>query len=248
MKDLKEITLKNLENENNKLKDDLNNKINEINNNNNIILNLKNEKEENNKIITKLNEKIKNLEQNIKTLENKKTEEIERLKFEHTLSLNELKVKLDGEISNLKIQNMKLKGNNEKNLEYENIINNLQKQLNKKDNELAKKGENLRQYQKEMYQKMKGDFMEAMNLLQQKNDNLTEEINELENYLTNRPSREEDLQQIQNLKFELNLKEQEISELRDGGSPKSNKIKLMSLKDKLPKYKNVNYGMIFSKK
>jgi uncharacterized protein YigA (DUF484 family) len=98
-----------------------------------------------------------------------------------------------------------------------------------------------------MYQKMKGDFMEAMNLLQQKNDNLTEEIHELENYLTNRPSREEDLQQIQKLKFELNLKEQEISELKEG-SPKSNKIKLMSLKDKMPKYKNANYGMIFSKK
>ena len=75
------------------------------------------------------------------SLESKHREEIDRLNFNHTLSINEMQLKYDGEISNLKIENMKLKGNNNKITEYEEAIKTLKKQIIKKDEERNKKEE-----------------------------------------------------------------------------------------------------------
>ena len=94
--------------------------------------------------------------------------------------------------------------------------------------------------------------MEAMDILQQKNEHLEKEIDELENYISSRPPREEDLETISKLNNELEIKEQELNELKDilnnNGFNSSKKIKLLNLKDKKPKYTNASYGMIFSKK
>ena len=186
------------------------------------------------------------------SLENKHKEELDRINFNHSLSLNELQLKYDGEISNLKIENMKLKGNNNKVTEYEEVIKTLKKQIIKKDEERNKKEEYFKKSQVEIFTKMKKDFMEAMDILQQKNEHLEKEIDELENYISTRPPREKDLETISKLNNELDMKEQEISELKDilnnNGLSNTKKIKLLNTKDKKQKYTNANYGMIYSKK
>ena len=201
--------------------------------------------------------KIK-LEQNKKenndkeSLENKHKEELERINFTHSLSLNELQLKYDEELSNLKIENMKLKGSNNKVTEYEEAIKTLKKQIIKKDEERNKKEEYFKKYQVEIFTKMKKDFMEAMDILQQKNEHLEKEIDELENYISTRPPREKDLETISKLNNELDIKEQEINELKEllnnNGLSGTKKIKLLNSKDKKQKYINASYGMIFSKK
>ena len=210
-------------------------------------------------ISKKENEDLKKqLEQNKKenedksSLESKYREELDRLNFNHTLSINELQLKYDGEISNLKIENMKLKGSNNKVTEYEEAIKTLKKQISKKDEERNKKEEYFKQYQMEIFTKMKKDFMEAMDILQQKNQHLEKEIDELEGYISSRPPREEDLETISKLNNELENKEQELNELKEllnqNGLYNTKKLKLLNTKDKKPKYTNASYGMIFSKK
>ena len=197
-------------------------------------------------------EENKKENENKSSLESKYREELDRVNFNHTLSINELQLKYDGEISNLKIENMKLKGNNNKVTEYEEAIKTLKKQILKKDEERNKKEEYFKQYQMEIFTKMKKDFMEAMDILQQKNQHLEKEIDELEGYISSRPPREEDLETISKLNNELENKEQELNELKEllnqNGLYNTKKLKLLNTKDKKPKYTNASYGMIFSKK
>ena len=198
-----------------------------------------------------MNKKNKKENEDKSSLESKHREEIDRLNFNHTLSINELQLKYDGEISNLKIENMQLKGNNNKITEYEEAIKALKKQIIKKDEERNKKEEYFKQYQIEIFTKMKKSYMEAMDVLHQKNEHLEKEIDELENYISSRPPREEDLDAISKLNNELEIKEQEINELKDllnqNGLMNTKKLKSLN-KDKKPKYTNASYGMIFSKK
>jgi hypothetical protein len=116
-----------------------------------------------------------------------------------------------------------------------------------------------------------------MTVLQEKNENLNLEIKELESYLHNRPSREEDLGEIAKLQKELKHKTKELKDLKafiastngitsntpnnnnnninpiqqnDGLSNKVKTLKaLAAIKEVAkPKYTNASYGMIFSKK
>ena len=125
-----------------------------------------------------------------------------------------------------------------------------------------KKEKDFKFQQIEVFKRMKKSFMEAMTILQEKNENLNQEIKELEMYLANRPSREEDLGEIARLQQEIKNKDKELNEMRliiaqdnnFSGTMNNNnntkKIKILgTLKDsKKPKYTNASYGMIFSKK
>ena len=71
--------------------------------------------------ITNLKKKLKS-EKDI--LESRYREEIDRINFQHTLEINEVQVKLDSQISKLKIENLQLKENYEKLLsKTTNLIN-----------------------------------------------------------------------------------------------------------------------------
>ena len=84
--------------------------------------------------------------------------------------------------------------------------------------------------------------------MQQKNENLQNEIHELENFILGRPSRDEDLEQIEELKSALDMKMREIEELKEIININNKKIKMLKEKNKGPKFTNASYGMIFSKK
>ena len=66
-------------------------------------------------------------------IQNKHKEEIERIKFSNTLTVNELKLKYENEISGLKIENLKIKENLDKAKEMENVIHKLKLQLQQKN-------------------------------------------------------------------------------------------------------------------
>ena len=184
-------------------------------------------------------------------IENKYKEEIERIKFSNTLTLNELKLKHDKEISNLKIENMKMKDNLDKIKEMENVIHKLKLQLQDKrtqELELSEKEEKFKKLHIDAINKLKFEFQNSIKALQQKNENYENEIRELENFIISRPSRDEDLEQIEELKQALEMKLREIEELKDIINNNNKKIKLLNSKNKGPKYTNASYGMIFSKK
>ncbi len=196
----------------------------------------------------------------IKSLELKHKEEIDKIKFDNSLSMNELKLKYDSHISNLKIQNIELNANKDQVKELQNKISSLEKQMSSQKEQNEKKEKDFKLQQIEVFKRMKKSFMEAMSLLQEKNENLNQEIKELEGYLVNRPSREDDLGEIARLQQELKIKDKEMNELKvllsqynninNGGINSQKKLKVLgSLKDyKKPKYTNASYGMIFSKK
>ena len=185
------------------------------------------------------------------SLQNKHKEEIERIKFSNTLTLNELKLKHDKEISDLQIENMNLKEKLEKSKEMENIIHKLKLQLKEKSSqelEISEKEEKFKKIHIDAINKLKYDFQNAITSLKQKNENYENEIRELENFIISRPSRDEDLEQIEELKQALEMKLREIEELKDIINNNNKKIKLLNSKNKGPKYTNASYGMIFSKK
>ena len=180
--------------------------------------------------------------------ESKFKEEIERLKFSNTLTQNEIKLKYDSKISNLKIENMKLKESLDKSKNYEDEITKLRNKLNKNKqfiDEIKGKDEKFKAMQYEVFNKMKGDFVNTINTLQQKNSNLTKEINELQNYISTRPSKEEDILKIAELSDLLNKKDKIIYELKE--SMNNKKVNVHVVKSK-PRFTNASYGMIFSKK
>lgn len=212
--------------------------------------------------IEKLNQLKKQYEDEKIALESKYKEEIDRIKFNNTLEINEMKLKYDSVVSNLKIENLQLKSNETKANDNSKLVAQLKKQIESQKEMNLKKEEEFKEYQMKIFQKMKDDFMDAMTLLQKKNKNLVNEIRDLEQYISMRPSKEEDIQKIDKLQRDLQIKENELSEARqllmqfsngngNYNNPSSNsKIKVLNtLKiNKKPKYTNASYGMIFSKK
>ena len=75
--------------------------------------------------ITNLKKKLKS-EKDI--LESRYREEIDRINFQHTLEINEVQVKLDSQISRLKIENLQLKEN------YENLLSKTTNLINNNNN------------------------------------------------------------------------------------------------------------------
>ena len=79
--------------------------------------------------IKKTQENAKSSSKSSQDLQNKHKEEIERIKFSNTLTLNELKLKHDKELADLRLENMNLKENIDKAKEKDNIIHKLKLQL-----------------------------------------------------------------------------------------------------------------------
>ena len=79
-----------------------------------------------NKSMNNKQNEIINLKKKIKSekdsMESKYREEIDRINFQHTLEINEIQIKLDSQISKLKIENLQLKENYEKLLKSKNNI------------------------------------------------------------------------------------------------------------------------------
>ena len=91
-------------------------------------------KNENKKLTDKQNEIInlkKKLENDKELLESKYREEMDRNNFKHTLEMNEIQIKLDSQISQLKIENLQLKDNYEKLISKSKILINSNNKLDK---------------------------------------------------------------------------------------------------------------------
>ena len=215
------------------------------------IASLTDELNKKNQEIEKYKAQIQTGEKSTEDLENKYKEELERIKFSNTLTINELKLKHDNEISTLKIENMKIKENLDNVKELENLIHKLKSELQQKNMqeiEFNEKEEKFKKVHMESMSKIKSEFQNAIKALQQKNENLQNEIKELENFIIGRPSRDEDLEQIEELKTALDMKMREIEELKEIININNKKIKTLKDKIKGPKFTNASYGMIFSKK
>ena len=146
---------------------------------------------------------------------------------------------------------MKIKEDLDKAKNMENIIHKLKAQLQQKNTqelEISEKEEKFKKIHLDAINKLKYEFQNAIKVLQQKNENYENEIRELENFIISRPARDEDLEQIEELKQALEMKLREIEELKDIINNNNKKIKLLNAKNKGPKYTNASYGMIFSKK
>ena len=146
---------------------------------------------------------------------------------------------------------MKIKENLDKAKDMESIIYKLKTELQQKSSqelEISEKEEKFKKIHIDAINKLKYDFQNAITSLKQKNENYENEIRELENFIISRPSRDEDLEQIEELKQALEMKLREIEELKDIINNNNKKIKLLNSKNKGPKYTNASYGMIFSKK
>ena len=102
----------------------------------------------------------KNYELNKERIESKYREEINRISFQHTLELNELQIKLDSQISQLKIDNIKLKENYQKLLELTTNSSSNEKKNLLSDLSLEEKKENLNVL--ENFKTVKKDFIEKM--------------------------------------------------------------------------------------
>ena len=142
---------------------------------------------------------------------------------------------------------MKMKDNLDKIKDLENIVLKLKSQLQDKRSqelEVSEKEEKFKKLHIDAINKLKFEFQNSI----KKNENYENEIRELENFIISRPSRDEDLEQIEELKQALEMKLREIEELKEIINNNNKKIKLLNAKNKGPKYTNASYGMIFSKK
>ena len=145
---------------------------------------------------------------------------------------------------------MKIKENLEKAKEMENTIQKLKAKLQQKsmqDIELTEKEEEFKKVHKNAINKIKVQFQKAMKALQQKNENYENEIRELEKFIKNRPSRNEDLEQIEELKKALEMRKKENEELKDIINSNNIKLKTINSKSKGSKLNNANSEMIYSK-
>ena len=61
-------------------------------------------------------------------------------------------------------------------------------------------------------EKLKQQFLDTLHILEDKNAMLTKEIEDLQNYLSRRPSRDEDLEEINRLNEEIDKKDRELKE------------------------------------
>ena len=195
-----------------KIKKELENKITSIDNELKLTKAQLIQLEDERKVLSENQSRLSN--QQITELINKHKDEIKQLKNIHALEINEMKLKYDSHLANLKIDNMNLKSYKETNEELQEKIQQLQLKLSKQNEHNMKKEQEFKNIQIETFQKMKKNFIEAMTVLQEKNENLNQEIKELESYLHNRPSREEDLGEIAKLQKELKHKTKELKDLK----------------------------------
>jgi chromosome segregation ATPase len=136
--------------------------------------------------INKIKEDIQFSSKSSQDLMNKHKEEIERIKFSNTLTINELKLKHENEISSLKIENMKIKESLDKAKEMEALLHKLKLQLQQKNTqeiELNEKEEKFKKMHIDAVNKLKFEFQNSIKALQQKNENYENDIRELENLI-----------------------------------------------------------------
>ena len=99
---------------------------------------------------------------------------------------------------------------------YEDLIIQLENDYNIKnqelDNNFKKNSEIFKKNFYEQLENLKKEYFNTINNLNQKNTNLIKEINELKEYLTSRPSKDEDIDIINQLKDEIKLMEKKMAD------------------------------------
>ena len=162
--------------------------------------------------ISKLNQKIKELDNTIeelqKTIKNKDTE-IENI----TNKYNEIQGQIDG--YKAEVEKSKKMAEDAKN-QYEQLMKKLEEEYKKKNEELINNFNEKTKAFKEKFivdaEKLKKEFLDTLKSLENKNNTLTKENSDLQNYLAKRPSRDEDLDEISRLNEEIEKKEKELKE------------------------------------
>lgn len=159
-----------------------------------------------------MNQKIKDLEKNIEDLNNtikNKDAEIENI----TNKYNEIKTQIDG--YKAEVEKSKKMAEDAKN-KYEELMKNLEEEYKKKNEELLNTfNEKTKQFKEKFVvdaEKLKKEFLDTLKSLENKNNTLTKENTDLQNYLAKRPSRDEDLDEISRLNEEIEKKEKELKE------------------------------------
>ena len=162
--------------------------------------------------ISKLNQKIKELDNTIeelqKTIKNKDTE-IENI----TNKYNEIQGQIDG--YKAEVEKSKKMAEDAKN-QYEQLMKKLEEEYKRKNEELINNFNEKTKAFKEKFivdaEKLKKEFLDTLKSLENKNNTLTKENSDLQNYLAKRPSRDEDLDEISRLNEEIEKKEKELKE------------------------------------
>ena len=162
--------------------------------------------------ISKLNQKIKELDNTIeelqKTIKNKDTE-IENI----TNKYNEIKGEIDG--YKAEVEKSKKMAEEAKN-KYDQLMKDLEEEYKKKNEDLINNFNEKTKAFKEKFivdaEKLKKEFLDTLKSLENKNNTLTKENTDLQNYLAKRPSRDEDLDEISRLNEEIEKKEKELKE------------------------------------
>lgn len=99
---------------------------------------------------------------------------------------------------------------------YEELMKNLEEEYKKKNEELLNTfNEKTKQFKEKFVvdaEKLKKEFLDTLKSLENKNNTLTKENTDLQNYLAKRPSRDEDLDEISRLNEEIEKKEKELKE------------------------------------
>ena len=144
---------------------------------------MKNEKE--------MNTLKKTLREEKETLESKHREELDRIAFQHTLALNEIQIKLDSQISSLKIENIQLKEKLEKQSTTPNSLNenqitslissfdDINKNISDLTDSLFIKQNETEGTPSEMYHKLKSGVLQKLMQIQTKNNSFKNELNGL---------------------------------------------------------------------
>jgi len=143
-----------------------------------------------------------------KTIKNKDIE-IENI----TNKYNEIKGQIDG--YKAEVEKSRQMAEDAKN-KYEELMKNLEEEYKKKNEELLNNFNEKAKSFKEKFildaEKLKKEFLDTLKSLENKNNTLTKENTDLQNYLAKRPSRDEDLDEISRLNEEIEKKEKEIKE------------------------------------
>jgi chromosome segregation ATPase len=203
------------------LKEQHKNEIVNINNtHNNEITKLKNEYE------NKLSKLASNKDNEISQLENKiKQLELQITNLNETIASKQNEIdSLNNELSNIKSQIddylAKVKSAQDEaanaKLHYEQLEKKLNEEYKIKCDELekqaAEKSKAFKEFHLSEVEKMKNEFLSALKMLEDKNAYLTNEIEDLQSFLSKRPSRDEDLDEINRLNEEIEKKDKELKE------------------------------------
>ena len=143
-----------------------------------------------------------------KTIKNKD------LEIEHiTNKYNEVQGQIDG--YKAEVEASKKMAEEAKN-KYDELMRNLEEEYKKKNEELInnfkEKTKNFKDKFIQDAEKLKKEFLDTLKTLENKNNTLTKENTDLQNYLAKRPSRDEDLDEISRLNEELEKKDKELKE------------------------------------